>query len=357
MNDFVDLIGPQPELVLFIAVAILVIVILINGIRIVPEGRAKIVERLGRRHKTIFAGINIIIPFLDRVKNINERVTTKVKGSSESLIDRGSVVLAEQRMDPYGKKLLAKDNSQIFVDPIVYFRVTDPAKLIYDVTNFEDSFETLIETALRQEVGKYDGDTIVTSRDTLGDALKQTLLNASVSWGIEIRRVEIEELSFDEEVTRSLSDARQEELKRRAELVAQKAEAEQLTLAADAKKKAAVLEAEGVKEAAILKAQGEFEAQKLEAEARFLLQSREQEGIAQGYAAISRALKENPEAIVALEALKALAKIADSIGNSNNALIVPSDTAGLFGAFASLAKGYETLKPSPSSSVQNPDVK
>ena len=164
-------------------------------------------------------------------------------------------------------------------------------------------------------------------------------------------------MSFDEEVTRSLSDARQEELKRRAELVAQKAEAEQLTLAADAKKKAAVLEAEGVKEAAILKAQGEFEAQKLEAEARFLLQSREQEGIAQGYAAISRALKENPEAIVALEALKAQAKIADSIGNSNNALIVPSDTAGLFGAFASLAKGYETLKPSPSSSVQNPDVK
>ena len=103
-------------------------------------------------------------------------------------------------MDPDGKKLLAKDNSQIFVDPIVYFRVTDPARLIYDVTNFEDSFETLIETALRQEVGKYDGDTIVTSRDTLGDALKQTLLNASVSWGIEIRRVEIEELSFDEEV-------------------------------------------------------------------------------------------------------------------------------------------------------------
>jgi regulator of protease activity HflC (stomatin/prohibitin superfamily) len=357
MNDFFDLIGPEPELVLFIAVAILVIVILIKGIRIVPEGRAKIVERLGRRHKTIFAGINIIIPFLDRVKNINERVTTKVKGSSESLIDRGSVILAEQRMDPDGKKLLAKDNSEIFVDPIVYFRVTDPARLIYDVTNFEDSFETLIETALRQEVGKYDGDTIVTSRDTLGDALKQTLLNASVSWGIEIRRVEIEELSFPEEVTQSLSDARQEELKRRAELVAQKAEAEQLTLAADAKKKAAVLEAEGVKEAAILKAQGEFEAQKLEAEARFLLQSREQEGIAQGYAAISRALKENPEAIVALEALKAQAKIADSIGNSNNALIVPSDTAGLFGAFASLAKGYEALKPGPSSSVQNPEVK
>jgi regulator of protease activity HflC (stomatin/prohibitin superfamily) len=139
--------------------------------------------------------------------------------------------------------------------------------------------------------------------------------------------------------------------------VGQKAQAEQLTLAADAKKKATILEAEGIKEAAVLKAQGEFEAQKLEAEARFLLQSREQEGIAQGYAAISKALKENPEAIVALEALKAQAKIAESIGNSNNALIVPSDTAGLFGAFASLAKGYEALKPSQSKGMQKSEEK
>ncbi|NDD10320.1 MAG: hypothetical protein EB086_11755 [Rhodobacteraceae bacterium] len=96
---------------------------------------------------------------------------------------------------------------------MVYFRITEPAKLVYDVQDFEESFETLIETTLRQEVGKYDGDTIITSRDTLGDALKQGLLEAARNWGIEIRRVEIEDISFDAEVTRSLSDARQEELK------------------------------------------------------------------------------------------------------------------------------------------------
>ena len=212
--------------------------------------------------------------------------------------------------------------------------------------DFEESFETLIETTLRQEVGKYDGDSIVTSRDTLGDALKQGLMEAAKNWGIEVKRVEIEDLSFDEEVTRSLSDARQEELKRRAELVAKKADAEQLTLEAEAKRKAAILEAEGVAEAMRLKAQGDFDAKKLEAEANFLLQSREQEGIAQGYAAIAKSLKENPEAIVALEGLKAQAKIAESIGQSQNALIVPSETAGLFGAVASLAKGYDAIKNS-----------
>ena len=346
MNDFPVEMLMESEFVLYGVIALLVLVLLVKGIKVVPEGRAKIVERLGRRNKTIYPGINIIIPFVDRVKIIKEAVTTKVKGTSISLVDNGAIILAEQRMDPTSKLLLAKDNSQINVDPVVYFRVTDPARLVYDVQDFEESFETLIETTLRQEVGKYDGDSIVTSRDTLGDALKQGLMEAAKNWGIEVKRVEIEDLSFDEEVTRSLSDARQEELKRRAELVAKKADAEQLTLEAEAKRKAAILEAEGVAEAMRLKAQGDFDAKKLEAEANFLLQSREQEGIAQGYAAIAKSLKENPEAIVALEGLKAQAKIAESIGQSQNALIVPSETAGLFGAVASLAKGYDAIKNS-----------
>ena len=210
MNEIPVEMFMDSEFALYGVVALLVLVLLLKGIKVVPEGRAKIVERLGRRSKTIYPGINIIIPFVDRVKIIKEAVTTKVKGTSISLVDNGAIILAEQRMDPTEKLLLAKDNSQINVDPIVYFRVTDPARLVYDVQDFEQAFETLIETTLRQEVGKYDGDSIVTSRDTLGDALKQGLMEAAKTWGIEIKRVEIEDLSFDEEVTKSLSDARQE---------------------------------------------------------------------------------------------------------------------------------------------------
>ena len=108
----------KSDLILFVVVALLVLVLLIKGIKVVPEGRAKIVERLGRRHKTIFPGINIIIPFVDKVKNITETVTTKVRGKDVSLVDAGAIVLAEQRMDPEAKLLLAKDNSQINVDPV-----------------------------------------------------------------------------------------------------------------------------------------------------------------------------------------------------------------------------------------------
>jgi len=332
------------QTVTFIFLGLLILFLVIKGIKTVPEGRAKIVERLGRRHKTIFPGLNVIIPIVDKVKVITETVETIVQDRRQSLIDQGSVLLAEQRMDPPSKTLLAKDNSEINVDPVVYFKITDPARIVYDVTDFAKSFETLIETTLRQEVGKYDGDTIVTSRESLGDALKRQLQSAGTAWGIQILRVEIEDLSFDEEVTRSLSDARTEELKRRAELVAKQAEAEQLTLIAEAKRKAAITEAEGVKQAMILEAEGKFEAQKLEADALFLLNSKEQEGKAQGFSAIAKALQNNPDAIVALEALKAQAQVAQSIGNSSNALIIPSETAGLFGAIAAVTKTLENIK-------------
>jgi regulator of protease activity HflC (stomatin/prohibitin superfamily) len=144
MNEYPIEMFLESDFVLFGVVALLVLILLTKGIKVVPEGRAKIVERLGRRNKTIFPGINIIIPFVDKVKVINEPVTTKVRGMSISLVDAGAIILAEQRMDPESKLLLAKDNSQINVDPVVYFRVTEPARLVYDVQDFEESFETMI---------------------------------------------------------------------------------------------------------------------------------------------------------------------------------------------------------------------
>ena len=103
MDDIYLQSGIGSEIILYLVIVAFVLIILIKGIKVVPEGRAKIVERLGRRNKTIYPGINIIIPFLDKVKIITEVVTTSVKGQSVSLIDGGAVVLAEQRMDPPSK--------------------------------------------------------------------------------------------------------------------------------------------------------------------------------------------------------------------------------------------------------------
>jgi regulator of protease activity HflC (stomatin/prohibitin superfamily) len=329
------------------------------GLQIVPDGHGRIVERLGRRHRVLMPGINIIIPVLDRIKKRGfDQLSVMVKGGAEPSNKlwnpRGDISLAEQRMDPKEERYLAKDNSEIWVDSVAYFRLDDPMKAVYDVAAFEATFVSLIETTLRQEVGRQDGDTIITSRDTMSENLRSALQEASTNWGIHVLRVEIENIRFNTEVARKLSEAREQELLRRAELVEKKAVAEQQILLADAEKKSIILKAEGEREAAIktaegtkeaqiLVAQGEFEKDKLEAEGQYLAKSREKEGEAKGFAAITAALEKDPNAIVALETLRAQERVAESLGQSNNTLIVPSETAGLFGAAASIAKGYQKL--------------
>lgn len=347
-------------LVTIILLIVFALLLIFMGLQIVPDGTGRIVERLGRRHRVLMPGVNMIVPVIDRIKkNGFDQLSVMVKGGEEPSANlwntKGNISLAEQRMDPRELRLLARDNSEIFVDSVAYFKIVDPMRAAYDVAAFESTFISLIETTLRQEVGRQDGDTIVTSRDTMGENLRAELQEAAGNWGVQVIRVEIEDIHFSSDVAQKLSEARERELIRRAELVEKQAEAEQQILLADAAKKAAILEAEGIreadikkaegeKEAQILKAQGEFEQDKLQAEGRFLAESREKEGEAKGFAAIVSALSKDPDAIIALQALRAQESVADSLGKSNNALIVPSDTAGLFGAAASIIKGYEQLK-------------
>ena len=334
----------DPQIITYFALSGIVLLFIFTGIKIVPDGNCRVVERLGRRHKVLNPGINIIIPILDKVKKSGIDLDTFVEGEVQKLYNAyGDISLAEQRLDPPPLNLYTKDNTQVVVDPMAYFKIIEPMKAVYDVRNFLPTLTSIIETTLRQEVGKYDSDTIITSRETLGDSLRAVLLEATLSWGIEVIRVEIEQISFNSEVAKKLSEAREEELVRRAELVAEKGKAEQRILAAEAEKKSLILIAEGKKQSIVLEAQGKFEQQKLEAEAEFLLESRKQEGEAKGLAAVAKSLSTNQQGVIALEALKAQEKVAESLGRSNSTIIVPAETAGLFGAFASLIEGLGSI--------------
>ena len=327
------------------------------GVHKVPDGNARIVERLGKRHKTMMPGINITIPFLDNVKKTGIDLFTVVDGETVKLYSiKGDISLAEHRMDPEPMSLIASDNSKVFIDSVAYFKIIEPMKTVYEVSSFSQTFLSMIETTLRQEAARYDGDTIISARDALSENLRRVLQEAAINWGISVFRVEIENISFGPQVEEQLSAAREQELIRRAEIVAAQSTADQAVLEAEAFKKAEILKAEGQKqstvllaeaekESQILAAQGNFEAEKLQAEAKFLLSSREQEGVAKGYEAIINSLSTNPEVIVALESIKAQEKVAESIGRSENTLIMPSEMAGLFGAFGAAAKGIALLKP------------
>jgi regulator of protease activity HflC (stomatin/prohibitin superfamily) len=345
------------DLALAAALAVFALILVTMGVVVVPEGNARLVERLGRRHKVIYPGVNLIIPFIDSVrKNLQTKLYTYNKdGDGIRRVElgqaSGDISLAEHRMDPLHHTMQSKDNSELKVDVVAYFKIKDPAAAVYDVSAVGDALNSMLETTLRQEVGKLDSDAIITSRRQLSDQLKLAIQEASFSWGIDVLRVEVEEIRYaNDQVQRQLSEARNEELRRRAEVVAAQALRDKEVLAAEGEKRSAILKAEGDQQAAVLRAEGdkravilaaegEFEAKRLEAEALFLLASREQEGKAQGYAAMSAALRSAPESLIALEALRAQVGVADSLGKSQNTMILPTEVAGLFGAIGALSKG------------------
>jgi len=344
------------QFVTVVILAVIAFLFITKGVHLVPDGKARILERLGKRHKVLMPGFNIAIPLLDRTKKDILNLDTIHDGTNRIKLSnkKGDISLAEQRLDPPEILLLASDNSEVTVDAVAYFRITDPMKVVYEVASFPDTFMSMINTTLRQVVGTLDGDSLISSRESLSESLRFSLQEAGSNWGILILRVEIEKIEFSNEIRSKLSEAREEELLRRAEIVATQSEVDKKVLLADAYRKTelmraeadrevAILKAEGEKQSTILEAEGNFEKKRLEAEGVFLANSREKEGVAKGFAAISDALKNNPETIVALEALKAQEGIAESIGQSQNTLIVPTETAGLLGAFASLAKGWKTL--------------
>lgn len=359
----------DPQLTLILVLFVLGLLLIVMGVQRVRDGHARVVERLGRRHKVLKPGIGFIIPFFDRIKKDGLNIMTKRDGQEHDLVDKkGNIAMAETRMDPPSKLMIAKDNSEVNVDVIGFFRIVDPAKTVYDVDYVGNSLESLMETTLRQEVGKLDSDTLIGSRDILSETLRSNITEAAVSWGIQVTRVEIENISFTDDIQEKLSEARREELIRRGEVTAAQAMRDKEILMAEGEKKSQILRSEGEKQSQILRsegireaqileaegqkqevtliAQGNFERAKLEAEGEFLRQSREKEGMAQGFAAINKALEERPEAVVALQALEAQKHVAESIGQSDNALILPAETAGLFGAIGSITKGMAALSMS-----------
>ena len=348
----------DPQMTLILVLFVLGLLLIVMGVQRVRDGHARVVERLGRRHKVLKPGIGFIIPFFDRIKKDGLNISTKRDNQEIPLVDRkGNIAMAETRMDPPSKLMIAKDNSEVNVDVIGFFRIVDPAKTVYDVDYVGNSLESLMETTLRQEVGKLDSDTLIASRDILSESLRSNITEAAVSWGIQVTRVEIENISFTDDIQEKLSAQRQEELIRRGEVVEAQAVRDKEILMAEGEKKSQILRSEGIRESQILEAegrkqeeiliaQGNFERAKLEAEGEFLRQSREKEGMAQGFAAINKALEERPEAVVALQTLEAQKSVADSIGQSDNALILPAETAGLFGAIGSITKGLAALSES-----------
>ena len=221
-------------------VALLVIITVLRSVRIVPQARARNVERFGRYRKTLEPGMNFIIPAIDRVKK--------------------EIDLREQVVSFTGSPVITEDNVGVLIDTVLFFQVTDPRAADYEIVNYIQAIEQLTATMLRSVIGSMDLEETLTSRDKINNALRGVLDDASGKWGIRVTRVEIKAIDPPKSVKDAMEkQMRAEREKRAAILTAEGVKASKI-LTAEGEKQSAILTAEGAKQSAILRAEGQAQA-------------------------------------------------------------------------------------------------
>jgi regulator of protease activity HflC (stomatin/prohibitin superfamily) len=304
------------------------------GVRRVPEGSACVVLRLGKYSRTMSPGLHLLIPGLERIHVPVGLATIAEDGSQVPLVDKyGFITVREFVLDPPPHDMILQDNSVVNVDSIAFLRIASPRMAVFGVENLGDSVLKLIETVLRQEIGKLNADEVIGSRDVIGSKLQQALSLACEPWGTIVVRIEIQAITFKSELQEALSKAREQELEGRAKVVA-----------AERERDAQIARAEGDKRAAELTADAELALARARAEAEFLSESKRREGEAQGLRAISDALRESPQALLSLESIKQQPEIAKGLASSDGLLVVPAETAGLIGVAATMVKSLGVIR-------------
>ena len=282
-----------------------VVAFVIEGVRIVPQQHAYVIERLGRYHATLEPGLNLIIPFLDRVAYTHN--------------------LKEVPLDVPEQICITKDNTQLGVDGILYYQVTDPRLASYGSSDYITAIVQLAQTTLRSEIGKMELDKTFESREDINRQIVAALDEAGRNWGIKVLRYEIKSLTPPESILRSMQQQITAEREKRALIAKSEGERQQEINIADGKRQAAVLESEGEKQGAINRAQGEATALRLIADANAAAVRAVAEAIADKGGMDAANLK------VAQEYVAAFANLA----KQSNTLIIPANTADVAGFVAS----------------------
>ena len=288
-----------------IIILIILVVIFISGIKIIPQSKAYVVERLGAYHRTMQTGMHYLFPFIERISN--------------------KVSLKEIVKDFAPQPVITKDNVTMQIDTVVYFQITDPKLYSYGVENPINAIENLTATTLRNIIGELELDETLTSRDVINTKMRSILDEATDPWGVKVNRVEVKNILPPRDIQESMEKQMRAERERREAI-----------LKAEGEKKAAILIAEGEKESTILRADAEKEAKikKAEAEAASILKI--QEATAQGLKLLKDAKMD--EAVLKLKSYEAMVNVAN--GNATK-IIVPSDLQGIVTAGTVLKETFD----------------
>ena len=298
-----------------IIIAIILIVFVAMSVKIVRQSEVYIIERLGKFHKIADAGLTIIIPFVDNVRSI--------------------VSLKQQTLDVAPQEVITKDNVTITINTVVFYRIMDPAKAVYEIQSLKKGIEYLSVTSIRDLVGKMDLDSTFSSRDTINDKLRSMLDEATNIWGCSIDRVEVQDITPPPDIRDAMEKQMNAERNKRAAILQAEGERQAAVLKAQGEKEAAILQADADRESKIRRAVGEAEAIRKVAEAKA-------DEVKLVYGAM---MKANPnETLVQLKSLEALKDVAN--GEANKVFIPFEATQALssVGAISDILKDKKEVK-------------
>ena len=246
-----------------IAVVLLVIIFIKKTLVIISQSETKIIERLGKYYATLKPGINIIIPFIDRSKEV-----VAMRGGR--YVYTNTIDLREQVYDFDRQNVITKDNIQMQINALLYFQIVDPFKAVYEINNLPNAIEKLTQTTLRNIIGELELDQTLTSRDTINTKLRAVLDDATNKWGVKVNRVELQDIMPPESVLNAMEKQMQAERNKRAAILTSEGDKQSQILQSEGEKAATINKAEAQKQQEILKAEGEAQARirKAEAEAR-----------------------------------------------------------------------------------------
>ena len=245
---------------MLIAIVILALIVAKKSLVIIPQSETKIIERLGKYYATLQPGINVIIPFIDRAKEIVTMVRGRYMYST-------TIDLREQVYDFDKQNVITKDNIQMQINALLYFQIVDPFKAVYEINNLPNAIEKLTQTTLRNIIGELELDQTLTSRDTINTKLRAVLDDATNKWGIKVNRVELQDIIPPESVLQAMEKQMQAERNKRATILTSEGEKQALILQSEGEKTSTINRAEAAKQKEILQAEGQAQARIRVAEA------------------------------------------------------------------------------------------
>lgn len=325
-----------PLLIIFGAITICIALLLLKSVYLVQQAETIIVERLGRYHRTLNAGLHIIIPFFETTRKVYwtylQLDSTHKYIRVSQTFDR--LDLRESVYDFPKQNVITKDNVTTEINALLYYQITDPKAAVYEVFNLPEAIEKLTQTTLRNIIGSMDLDETLVSRDQINEHLREILDEATDKWGVKVNRVELQEINPPSDIRHAMEKQMRAERERR-----------EMILLSEGKKRSAILEAEGARESQVLYAKGQAESKIIEAEGEANARLKKIEAEAQAITMIKEVLPDTSDPIsymIAMQYVKVLPEMTK--GKNDKLVVIPYEASAMVGAVSAMKKIFNEVK-------------